>query len=43
MKVQALVIIVEGTASDVFYTIRRLAQENPTKTIKELWQELHKN
>jgi hypothetical protein len=43
MKIKALVIQLEGTAQDVFYTIRRLKQENPNKTIKQLWQELHRN
>jgi hypothetical protein len=43
MKTIALVIQLEGTSSDVLYTIRRLAQENPDKTVKELWQELHRN
>jgi hypothetical protein len=43
MKTVTLVIQLEGTAQDVFYILRRLAQENPNKTIKQLWQELHRN
>ena len=43
MKTVALVLQVEGTALDVFYTIRKLCQDNPDKTIKQLWQELHRN
>jgi hypothetical protein len=43
MKIQALVILLEGTASQNLFTLQKLAQENPNKTIKQLWQELHRN
>ena len=43
MKTVALVLQVEGTINQVLYTLQKLAQDNPNKTIKQLWLELHRN
>ena len=43
MKIQSVVIKIEGKPDQVFPLVKKMAEETPDKTVKQLFEELHRN
>lgn len=43
MQIQSVVIRIEGKPDQVFSQVKKMAEEAPDKTAKQLFEELHRN